>query len=49
MKYGKKKKMKDKIPAHKMYCKDGSVHSVTSLKKHNALKKKGCGEKKKNA
>jgi len=35
------------MKAHKMYCKDGSVHNVTSLKKHNALKKKGCGHKKK--
>ena len=38
--------MKDKMPSHKMYCKDGSVHNVTSLKKHKALIKKGCGEKK---
>ena len=39
--------MKDKMPSHKMYCKDGSVHDVTSLKKHKALMKKGCGHKKK--
>jgi len=39
-------KHKDKMPSHKMYCKDGSIHDVTSLKKHNALKKKGCGHKK---
>ena len=38
--------MKDKIAAHKMYCKDGSVHNVTSLKEHKALMKKGCGHKK---
>ena len=38
--------MKDKIKAHKMYCKDGSVHNVTSFKKHKALMKKGCGHKK---
>ena len=39
-------KHKDKMPSHKMYCKDGSVHDVTSLKKHKALMKKGCGHKK---
>ena len=31
---------------HKMYCKDGSVHNVSSLRKHKALMKKGCGHKK---
>lgn len=35
------------MKAHKMYCKDGSVHHVTSIKKHKALMKKGCGHKKK--
>ena len=30
---------------HKMYCKDGKVHEVSSLKKHKALMKKGCGHK----
>ena len=35
-----------KVKPHKMYCKDGSVHDVTSLKKHKALMKKGCGHKK---
>lgn len=29
-----------------MYCKDGKVHEVNSLKKHKALLKKGCGHKK---
>ena len=32
---------------HKMYCKDGKVHEVSSVKKHKALMKKGCGHKKK--
>ena len=30
---------------HKMYCKDGKVHEVSSVKKHKALMKKGCGHK----
>jgi|TARA_R100001224_G_scaffold31407_1_gene17319 hypothetical protein len=34
------------MKAHKMYCKDGSIHNVTSFKKHKALMKKGCGHKK---
>ena len=33
------------MKAHKMYCKDGSIHNVTSFKKHKALMKKGCGHK----
>jgi hypothetical protein len=32
-----------KVKVHKMYCKDGSVHNVDTLKKHKALLKKGCG------
>ena len=35
-----------KFKKHKMYCKDGSVHNVDTLKKHKALLKKGCGHKK---
>ena len=34
------------MKAHKMYCKDGSIHNVTSFKKHKALMKKGSGHKK---
>ena len=34
------------MKAHKMYCKDGSIHNVTSFKKNKALMKKGCGHKK---
>jgi hypothetical protein len=30
-----------------MYCKDGTVHNVKTLKEHNALMKKGCDHKKK--
>jgi hypothetical protein len=37
---------KQKMKKHKMYCKDGSVHDVSSVKKHKALMKKGCGHKK---
>ncbi len=31
---------------HKMYCPDGKVHSVNTMKKHKDLMKKGCDHKK---
>tara|TARA_E500000305_G_scaffold23999_1_gene18073 strand:- start:1239 stop:1388 length:150 start_codon:yes stop_codon:yes gene_type:complete len=40
------KHTKGKMEMHKMYCKDGSVHNVDTLKKHKALMKKGCDHKK---
>ena len=40
------KHTKGKMEMHKMYCKDGSVYNVDTLKEHKALMKKGCGHKK---
>jgi|TARA_R100001460_G_scaffold47004_1_gene84735 hypothetical protein len=37
---------KDKMTMHKMYCPDGKVHSVNTMKKHKDLMKKGCDHKK---
>ena len=37
--------MEKKFKAHKMYCKDGSIHNAKTYKEHMALKKKGCGHK----
>ena len=35
-----------KVKPHKMYCKDGTVHNVSTYKEHKALMKKGCNHKK---
>ena len=38
--------MAEKFKPHKMYCKDGTVHNVSTYKEHKALMKKGCNHKK---